>query len=392
MKKFLVLVLALVLVFGLSVPALAFTSDDSEDVDHPYDLSIYLVEYDDNDLFGLVALPESDRGYAKNEIVAAVVELFVPKNEAIEFDEYGTLEFGGDNVDLDVTDNYVGGVLKLDTTSNVITDPLDPDQNISAPAWDDVDDKDAIIYTIINLEGKDTFKWLFFAKVTGDDASLYAKLVDSTGSNGFDPFEDEDEVLDLGGDIEAMTVALGGTVYSIYTGKDVYDPDGKDNAFLIFWEDDGDEYGIAIYTSDKYVSKGMSILLEDEDTGDLLYYDLGVNTNGELGVVDPDNHAKILTSGDLYDDVMDVYEDVVSDVFGMDYFLIGHYVRKSYFEDLVSADTIIATVDIEPWTAYVTVPDNIVVDPPKTGDAASIMGFVMVALSGAGAVALKKRS
>ena len=108
MKKFLILLLALVLVFGLSVPAMAFTSDDSEDVDHPYDLSIYLVEYDDNDLFGFVALPESDRGYAKNEIVAAVVELYVPDDEEILFEEYSTLVFGGDNVDLDVADNYDG--------------------------------------------------------------------------------------------------------------------------------------------------------------------------------------------------------------------------------------------------------------------------------------------
>ena len=62
---------------------------------------------------------------------------------------------------------------------------------------------------------------------------------------------------------------------------------------------------------------------------------------------------------------MDIYEDVVVDVFGMDYMLIGNYVRKSFFEDLVSADTIIATVNIEPWTAYVSVPDNIVVDPRR---------------------------
>jgi hypothetical protein len=77
----------------------------------------------------------------------------------------------------------------------------------------------------------------------------------------------------------------------------------------------------------------------------------------------------------------------------MDYFLIGNYVRDSFFEDLESADTVVATVDIEPWTAYVTVPDEteVVVDVPKTGDAVRIMGIVMVALSGVGAVALKKR-
>ena len=48
-------------------------------------LKIYLVEYDDNDLFGFVTLPESDRGYAKNEIVAAVVELDIPEDEDIDW-------------------------------------------------------------------------------------------------------------------------------------------------------------------------------------------------------------------------------------------------------------------------------------------------------------------
>ena len=395
MKKFLILVLALVLALGLSVPAMAFTSDDSEDVDHPYDLSIYLVEYDDNDLFGLVALPESDRGYAKNEIVAAVVELFVPKNEAILFAEYGTLEFGGDNVDLDVTDNYNAAhtAISLETTSNVVT-AAGPDQNVTGPVWDDAVDKDAIIYTIVNLEGKDTFKWLFFAKVTDDDASLYAKLVDRTGSDGFDLialFDGEEQPLvpgyvldafDNGEDVELLSVTLSGDDYDIYFGVDADDADS-----FIFLIDDGDNL-IYIYTDDDYKSIGMGIDPDDADARAGII-NLGVNTDGELGIV---TGAMIETDGDDFDAVMDVYEDIAVDVFGLDYFLIGHYVRKSFFEGLVSGDTIIATVDIEPWTAYVTVPDNIVVDPPKTGDAASIMGFVMVALSGAGAVALKKRS
>jgi hypothetical protein len=60
---------------------------------------------------------------------------------------------------------------------------------------------------------------------------------------------------------------------------------------------------------------------------------------------------------------------------------------------MVSAHTIIATVDIKPWTAYVTIPDvpDIIVDPPKTGDAASIMGVVMVALSGRAQLLQKAR-
>ena len=372
MKKFLTLVLALVLALGLSVPAMAFTSDDSEDVDHPYDLSIYLVEYDDNDLFGLVALPESDRGYAKNEIVAAVVELFVPKNEEILPAEYATLVFGGDNVDLDVNDNYNAAhtAISLDTTSNVIEltgvgVPVDANVDTAAALVDD-----EISISIIDLEGKDTFKWLFFAKVTDDDASLYAQLADGTGNIGF--ADDEG--------VQTLTVYLDGDEYTI-----TQHAMGTDNAYYQIAGAAATDEVIKVFVDKHNKSVGMAI--DPDGTGALLERALGVNTDGELGIV----VGAVIETGDDAEDYLDAYQDIVVDVFGMDYFLIGNYVRDSFFEDLVSADTITATVDIEPWTAYVTVPDNIVVDPPKTGDAASIMGFVMVALSGAGAVALKKR-
>ncbi|MEM5766705.1 MAG: hypothetical protein AAGU32_00175 [Bacillota bacterium] len=362
MKKFLTLVLALVLALGLSVPAMAFTSDDSDDVDHPYDLSIYLVEYDDNDLFGMVALPESDRGYAKNEIVAAVVELFVPKGEDVADDNYDTLVFGGDNVDLDVTDNYDAGSIDLEVSSSV--NGSDATTTIAAALNSD----DEIEITFTELAGKNTFKWLFFAKVTGDDASLYAKLIDGTSAEDFD-------------DNNPINLTLSGDDYTVERTAPAV---GETDFTYVITAVTGDYAGatITIDVDKNNKSKGMSL---NDGTYD---FALGVNTNGELGLV---KGAVIDTNGDDYDDLMDLYEDVVVDVFGLDYFLIGNYVRDSFFEGLVSADTIVATVDIEPWTAYVTVPDNIVVDPPKTGDAASIMGFVMVALSGAGAVALKKR-
>ena len=162
----------------------------------------------------------------------------------------------------------------------------------------------------------------------------------------------------------------------------------------IFRSDDGGRYvircedgDIILYIDEDYKTTGMAIA-PDEPTDLPKPISLGVNTKNELGIVDG---AKIKTDGDDYDAVMDIYEDIVVDVFGMDYFKIGNYLRDSFFEDLVSGDTIIATVDIEPWAAYVTVPAEVVVDPPKTGDAASLMGFVMVALSAAGTFALKRR-
>ena len=374
MKKFLTLVLALVLAFGLTVPAMAFTSDDSAADDSiPYDLSIYLVEYDDNDLFGIIALPESDRGYAKNEIVAAVIELDVPEDEDPVADGYTVLQFRGDNVTFNVSDMpiYNDDAEDLGTLRAVGTNGKDG-WNLTFNDKDGDGAAEGVGDNVIFADDT-TYKWLVFAKVTDDDASITAKLIDGTAADEFS----------AGGD---LTLTLDGIDYDIERTDPAVDE--TDFTYVIEVDDASSDYDNAVITIDvdeDNVSLGMTI---DPDGTGADDYALGVNTDGELGIV---VGATIETSGDEYDAIMDVYEDVVVDVFGLDYFLIGNYVRDSFFEDLVSADTIVATVDIEPWTAYVTVPDNIVVDPPKTGDAASIMGFVMVALSGAGAVALKKR-
>ena len=379
MKKFLTLILALALAFGLTVPALAFTSDDSADDSIPYELSIYLVEYDDNDLFGMVALPESDRGYAKNEIVAAVVELVVPDGENLVADGYTALVFGNVNADYNVADNSIVGGFATITSS-------EGDDHFAYIAADD-----RLARSTAGLADDETYKWLFFAKVEDDDAMLVAKLIDGTAA---DDFVGNNRLLTLEGDnyyVVKDTPADADGAYTIFCNVD----DVNDDGVLVNADNDTYEDVIRIYVDKHHVSTGMAIL--DTPAGtvypaaallDNAFTPLGVNTDGELGIV---VGATIETSGDDFDNIMDIYEDIVVDAFGMDYFLIGNYVRDSFFENLSSTDTLVAMVNIEPWTAYVTVPDNIVVDPPKTGDAASIMGFVMVALSGAGAVALKKR-
>lgn len=332
MKKFLSLSLALVFALGLAVPAMAFTNDTSTAIDHPYDLSIYLVEYEDNDLFGFATLPASDRGYAKNEIVAAIVELYVPKNEKILPAEYGTLVLGGDNVSLKVTDNYNGSSIKLRTTSNIVEGT-----NFDTPNALNSDGE--IVLKIKSLAGKNTFKWMFFAKVTGNDASLYAKLIDGDGNLKFTGSASN----------SSLEVTLDGTKYTIAKfgiGTD----DG-------YYQISGDGDVIKLFVDKKYKTVGMSI----DPKGSTPEYNLGVNTSKQLGIV---SGSKVITSGREYDDVMDVYEDVAEDVFGLDYFLIGNYLRDSFFENLISSDTITATVDIEPYTAHVTIPDVVIVNPP----------------------------
>ncbi len=351
MKRILTLALALVLALGLAVPAMAFTSDTDANDAIPFTLKMYLVEYDNNDLFGIVTLPESDRGYAKNEIVAAVVELYVPKGEDPS-ENYDSLVFGGVNVDLDVTDNKIDGVTKLATITSADGD--------ATFLYQSADDRLVGATTGLTSNSNETYKWLFYAKVEDDDAMLVAKLVDGTAGQEFN---------DADATPNQITITLDGVDYTILK---TYNASTGGNYTI-----SGDGDTIIIYIDEDYVSTGMAINGKN----------LGVNTKGELGIV---VNATIET-GDDAEATLDVYNDVVVDVFGLDYFKIGNYVRDSFFENLSSPDTLVAMVEIQPWTAYVTVPDNIVVDPPKTGDAASIMGFVMVALSGAGVVALRKR-
>ncbi len=372
MKKLLTLMLVLLLTLCLAAPALAFTSDTDAKSDVPYELNLYLVDYEDNDLFGIASLPQSDRGYAKNEIVAAIVELYVPEYETIQPPENIYLILSGENVDFDVTDNYDSGVLSFKTSFSM----TDPDVAVILPVWDIVSpaNHDSIYIHTIRLPGEDTYKWLFFAKITGDYASLTAKLKDGMVPDIDFEIAPDGFPITLDGIDYIISKTVNGSG-SIHYEIAVIHPD-SDYVGYQFWID----------TDKNYKSEGMTIVAPPN-----LPAVLGVTTGGKLGVASTANPAVLLTSGDLYDDVMDFYNDIVVGVFGLDYFNIGNYVRDSYFENLISPRTLIATVDIEPWTAYVTVPDKIVTDPPKTGDAASIMGFVMVAFSAGGAVALKKR-
>lgn len=349
MKKLLTLALALVLALSIAAPALAFTSNvPSNDNSVPFELDVYLVEYEDNDFFGITTLPPADRGYAKNEIVAAVAELYVPKNEDPADTEYGytEIEFSGENVRFDVTDNT-----KPLITSNVDTAKI--------PGTDYTITSDEVS---VKLDAGDlastankTYRWLVFAKVTGDDASITFAL--RTTPEAFS----SEGVLDLG-DYD-VTKAAAGTGFT-YTVSE----DGTD---------------LFIITVDKnYKSTGLKIV--DDGTS----YTVVALANGSLGFI---SGGSLVDKGSkLYGNLMDIFEDVFEDEFGFDFALLGNVVNDDFFFDYIGSDDVEATVDIKPYTAVITVPDEVVVNPPKTGDAANILGFVMLALAAAAVAAVKK--
>ena len=349
MKKFLTLALVLVLALAMTIPAMAFT-DKAKSDSSPYELDIYLVEYEDNDFFGITTLPPSDRGYAKNEIVAAVVEFVVPKNEALATD-FDALVLSGDDVSLKVTENDFTG-----TVASLLTN-----RSSTKLAFDFADDEltsDSLV-SFDTGDGKQTNKVLFFAKVTGDEASLTAKL-DAAGE-GF------------------VSNVLKYEDYAINNSSDdeyVISEDGGDELFTILIDDETNESeGLSIHYN------GSDYTVVDRASGIGF---IGVKADTTTGLVDKDDDKVI------YRNLMEIYEDVFVDVFGFDFAKLGGIVDDDTFLDLVGTDNIEATVEIKPWTAYVTVPDNIVVDPPKTGDAASIVGFVMIVLAAAAVVAVKK--
>ncbi len=370
MKKFLVLTLALLLALAVAAPAMAFTSNTSGNNGAiPFELDIYLVDYEDNDFFGLTTLPATDRGYAKNEVVAVIAELYVPKGEDPADDEYGydTIDFTGDNVNFDVTDNTKPlRTVNVDKSKIKGADYTKDDDAITI----DIDEGD-----LYNKSKNVTYKWLAFAKVTGDDASITFGLR-ATGTGFQDISQSE---------IQALSSTTGLDVGDYFVIKDKV----TNGYTYTICEDDNDQPGdrlLIISVDKKYKTTGLKVVIES-GSGAGEYTVVGLK-NGKIGfisggsLVDDDTH--------LYDDLMDIFEDVFEDDFGFDFDLMGGVVNDDFFLDFLGSDDIEVTVEIKPWTAYVSIPDVVVIDPPKTGDAASVLGFVMVALAALAAFAVKK--
>ncbi len=356
MKKFLTLVFALVMALALAAPAMAFTSVQP-DTDTPYELDIYLVDYDDDAFFGYASLPASDRGYAKNEIVAAIVEFITPKNEDLA-DDFDSLVLSGEDVTLNVTDNKISGKKATLYTS---------EGNLKFD-WDG----DELSYGTLSKfdpagnDKKTTGKVLFFAKVTGDDASLTATL--SADDSGFENPPAEGSYSSL---------------HSILFVGDDYVVDHTTGAFVIYDEDLNPLFEITVDSK----SKTKDLYIYAEEDGD---YDAYLAVNPEAGVFYGKGSASRVTEKSLIRELQGIYEDAFVDDFGFDFSIQGGILKESYFTGINGEDDVSATVEIEPWTAYVTVPDAIVIDPPKTGDAASIVGFTMIVLAATAVVAVRK--
>jgi hypothetical protein len=92
-----------------------------------------------------------------------------------------------------------------------------------------------------------------------------------------------------------------------------------------------------------------------------------------------------------YASLLAFYEEWFEGKLGFSAYNEGNLLNANVWGTIAAAAIDVSdTVDIEPWTAYVKVPENIVVDPPKTGEAASVTGFITLLLAAAAMVVVKK--
>lgn len=390
MKKILTLALALLLMFALAAPAMAFTGTSTPASAVPYKLSVYLVDYSDSGFFGMITLPAADRGYAKNESVAAVAELFVPKGtNPGASGAYGSLTFSGTNISLNVADNSLsvsGGntsaaLKNIGLASGISTDPFTLNSSGALV-------RDGGANFVVNTTSDVTYKWLFFAKVLLDGGKLTVTLTDGSGVSAFIKGNSQNSTL---------TMVLGGVEYQVLKHMEgipynygIYIPGGTyRNSFIeLVTDSTGKTTGMVIrpfVTTSGITSSGPTVPLGVSTTGALGYYDGGSVLITSASQATPSGH-------NYYALVMAVYNDVVKGVFGLDYMRIGNYLTDSFFTSMVSANTLTASVDVRPFAPYVAVPAQaeVVVNPPKTGDAAGVLGFAMIALAVAAAVVARK--
>lgn len=389
MKKLLPLLLASVLLLSPLFPAMAFTPDDNENTDNPVKINLYLVDYDQQDFFGAASLPPADRGYAKNEIVAAVAELYVPElnvlqNSALRL-RYMWFVLSGENADLNVSENKMStdehGTTTADLKTGNVPMPMDA-------FYDKTHNEISIQLNGVQVEDTaQVYRWLFFAKVTGDNASLTATLYDGSKSIS-DGFSNAKADPETGETVQALSRSLYDLSLNI-SKRSMSGTEGWRYTILTSSVNYPKGSGFTIYVDDKHRSIGMDLFRGSHE--DTVTVAMGVNAKGELGVVDPANPAVLLTSGEIYNTFMEFYEDIVRDKMGLDYFKLGNYVRDSYFENLTSEYTLTVTADIAPFAPYVSVPQNIVLNPPKTGGGTGFAGFALVALSGTAMLLPKRR-
>ena len=383
MKKLLTLVLALVMVLAIAAPAMAFTKE-GETAMADYDITLELQEWDDNEDFFrgnaiVVDDPAADRGYVKNEIVCVKAGITVEKYATPEGDL--ALYLDGENVAFYFNlyesvfaplANKAAAAAGFTAFHGVVEPTMDGGEVVG---WEITEQE------VFEGVSKDkTYQWLFWVRVLDDDASLTWTL-ELNGKAGKDL------------EVASWTDVGDGKVY-------LSTDDKKAAGFYAIELDGFKDYQLVIFFKAGF--KTTDMLIVDADTAAPITY--LVDEDGKLHVSDD---ATTMIGAD-YNAFLPPYKfsaefasttdkaaarflEAVMEEYNLDPANAGNILRPTYFSAGASADdSKEVTVEIKPWEAYLSVPDVVVVDPPKTGDASTMIGFVMIIAALAGVVVFKK--
>ncbi|OQB25011.1 MAG: hypothetical protein BWY11_00720 [Firmicutes bacterium ADurb.Bin182] len=365
MKKILTLVLALALVFALAAPALAITGDTSPDETNPSSAPVSLdVElFTAPEAFGggtlSISRVASNKMYIVNEVAYWGVAL-----EFYDKTEYDFNMQPRDYKDSVLTISCDAFALKTvgsgHTYSKTGSDKVKRNQGVPGLS---LNDKDKLTTSFPSgkdgLWGTGTTVYYFGQGVVTGKGLLKAEIAKtpSWGGDGLEIYKSNGSIL--------------------YTVKD--ETDGfrvtKPEVGNVFFEVDSDDEVTGIF-----------VFLEDGELTQAQEVEFKKKTSGGGSIV--------LAIGDYEDDdledAIDLYNGVMK-FFGFNYDAEGRLLRK-HFESKCRALYLKDQATINLYTGSIVIPDPEVA-PPKTGDAASVMGFVMIALAlaAAGVVVAKKK-
>lgn len=380
---------------GLAAPALAYTSNIPS-TSSPCVLDIYLAEYSTG-IFGTsLSSPASNRGYARNEVVAAIATVTVSANANIR-DTYGQIVLGGENVSLNVTDNQINAA----AATASITDSLPAGQAnwVKLFDWSSANNEFTKAFTATNTfpvsAKSQNYSFLFFGKVIDDNANMYIELnrngrfanmnqwatvtpqylrpagVNPTGAGNFANFT-----------IPVLQFMMVNSDYIVYTT-------GAVGTARTYYISDNPAAGVTptlLLAIEVLASNKTDGVLLSDGTNAYRFY---MTPSGDITIHDVNNNAPVVTSSAKYNGLLASF-NTIFDSLGLSLANRTNSMTNADWETISNASNIRDTVSIEPWTPYVQIPEAPVITPPKTGDAATVIGFVFIAISAGLALVVKK--
>lgn len=314
-EKLSLFILALVLTLAHATPVLAFTNNTASSPLAPA-LNLYLVDYDATNDFAMLSVPEPDRAYAKNEIVAAIAEIRVPDGYTNNmFTGYPLLRVSGTDVSLNVNET-----IKIASSQKILQTAIQSNVYIKPNML-------MVNLAYGSLPDNETYKLLFFGKVTGDNPSFTAALWPSTSFAEGLPNN-------------MLFIKVEDVSYYVIKHNKYYEIHVLDGQYA--------DYRARLHIDSKNKTTGMTIIPDGDAEHPLL-----VTPAGVLGILE---EGSIITSGANYRKTMAFYNDVLKDVFELDYYLIGNYLYDSFFIGVAEKGTISTSVSINPLSPYVKAP------------------------------------